>query len=284
MEEAAELLGRADFGLLVAEKRMELGYGHEIIAFAQSCRTLGDAFRGLSNSLRARTKGLSYYLETYGDTAGLVRQVPPDLQGRFPQASLTWASTTIRVFERITDKRWSPDLLTLIGKTFKDVGRVESALGCNVQCNSEIEGVFFDSALLDIEIPTWDNLLNALINEYLEGRYHAEDNDFLGQVRSCIASSLASGRSDISHVSAQLGLKPRTLQLKLQERGEKFSSLLQTARFAHAEALLQQSDLSMTEIAQRLGYRELSAFSRAFKRSHGISPTEWSRAPNSASE
>lgn len=45
MEEAATLLGRSDFGILVAKKRLELGYGHEIIAFAQSCRTLEDRCR-----------------------------------------------------------------------------------------------------------------------------------------------------------------------------------------------------------------------------------------------
>jgi len=51
--------------------------------------------------------------------------------------------------------------------------------------------------------------------------------------------------------------------------------LLGKARFELAETLLKQSDISMTEIAERLGYRELSAFSRAFKMAYGVAPSAW---------
>lgn len=109
MEEVATLLDRSDFGILVAKKRMELGYGHEIIAFAQSCHTLEDALRGITNSMRVRTKGLSYRLEVYGDTAGVVRVPPREFAGRYPQASLAWATAFINTFRHITDNRWTPD-------------------------------------------------------------------------------------------------------------------------------------------------------------------------------
>lgn len=275
MEEAGTLLGRSDFGLLVAEKRLELGYGHEIIAFAQSCRTLEDALRGMTNSLRARTKGLSYRLEVYGDTAGIVRVTPPEIAGRYPQASLAWAMTLINTFRRITDDRWSPDLFTLAGKRLDNVSNIERRLGCHVQFNAESEGVFFDVRHLSIEIPTWDNLLNGLLKEYLESRYHADDQDFVSTVKDHIGNALASGRSDIGHVAAQFGFKPRTLQLRLKDQGATFSDLLRDVRLELAETLLKQSDLSMTEIAERLGYRELSAFSRAFKTHYGVAPSEW---------
>jgi AraC-like DNA-binding protein len=48
--------------------------------------------------------------------------------------------------------------------------------------------------------------------------------------------------------------------------------LLRDVRLELAETLLKQSDLSMTEIADRLGYKELSAFSRAFKAHCGMAP------------
>jgi len=51
--------------------------------------------------------------------------------------------------------------------------------------------------------------------------------------------------------------------------------LLRDVRLELAQTLIRQSDLSMTEISERLGYRELSAFSRAFKTTHGVSPSAW---------
>jgi AraC-like DNA-binding protein len=272
MEEAARLLDRSDFGILVAKKRMELGYGHEIVAFAQSCHTLEEALRGITKSLRVRTKGLSYRLEVYGDTAGIVRATPRECAGRYPQASLAWAMTFINTFRRITENRWTPDLLTLEGKRLDNVPNIEGQLGCRLQFNAEEEGVFFDARHLSIEIPTWDNLLNGLLKEYLESRYHVDEQDFVSTVKAHIGNCLASGRSDIGYVAAQLGFQPRTLQLRLKGQGTTFSDLLRDVRLELAQTLLKQSDLSMTEIAERLGYRELSAFSRAFKTQSGMAP------------
>ena len=231
--------------------------------------------RGITNSLRARTKGLSYKLEIYGDTAGILRVTPPELAGRYPQASLAWAMTVISVFRRITNNLWSPDLFTLVGKRLDNVPNIERQLGCNLQFNAEAEGVFFDVRHLEIVLPAWDNLLNGLLKEYLESKYHADDHDFVSTVKLRIGSCLASGRCDVGYVSAQFGMKTRTFQLRLHEQGTSFSELLSKARFELAETLLKQSDISMTEIAERLGYRELSAFSRAFKTSYGVAPSEW---------
>jgi len=272
MEEAATLLGRSDFGILVAKKRMELGYGHEIIAFAQSCHTLEEALLGITKNLRVRTKGLNYRLEVYGDTAGIVRATPREFAGRYPQASLAWAMSFINTFRRITENRWTPDLLTLEGKRLENVPNIERQLGCRLQFNAEEEGVFFDARHLSIEIPTWDNLLNGLLKEYLESRYHVNEPDFLSAVKAQIGNCLASGRSDIGYVAAQLGFQPRTLQFRLKDQGTTFSDLLRDVRLELAENLLKQSDLSMTEIAARLGYRELSAFSRVFRAHNGMAP------------
>jgi len=114
--------------------------------------------------------------------------------------------------------------------------------------------------------------LNGLLKEYLESRYHVDEQDFVSSVKAHIGNCLASGRSDIGYVAAQLGFQPRTLQLRLKEQGTTFSDLLRDVRLELAETLLKQSDLSMTEIADRLGYRELSAFSRAFKAHCGMAP------------
>lgn len=45
--------------------------------------------------------------------------------------------------------------------------------------------------------------------------------------------------------------------------------------------LLRQSDLNMTEIAERTGFSTSRYFSTAFKKYTGITPTQYKESPNS---
>jgi AraC-like DNA-binding protein len=76
-------------------------------------------------------------------------------------------------------------------------------------------------------------------------------------------------------VAAALGLRRRTSARRLDEHGVSFHELLDEARFLAARNLLQISRVPVTEIAARLGYSDTPAFTRAFRRWAGTSPTEW---------
>jgi AraC-like DNA-binding protein len=54
-----------------------------------------------------------------------------------------------------------------------------------------------------------------------------------------------------------------------------FTQLLLDIRMEVAEQYLQNSTNTLEELSGILGYRNRSAFSRAFKRSHGESPEQW---------
>jgi transcriptional regulator GlxA family with amidase domain len=53
---------------------------------------------------------------------------------------------------------------------------------------------------------------------------------------------------------------------------------LLTWRMALAKDLLRQPDISLIEVAQRIGYKSASAFSTAFKRHQGEPPSHYARA------
>lgn len=69
-----------------------------------------------------------------------------------------------------------------------------------------------------------------------------------------------------------LNTSTRTLKRRLQEEGTTFRALLAESRGAMAEALLGDDRLSLTDVAERLGFSDLSSFSQAFKRWHGVAP------------
>jgi AraC-like DNA-binding protein len=70
-------------------------------------------------------------------------------------------------------------------------------------------------------------------------------------------------------------MSSRTLRRRLDEEGTSFRSLLEEVRQALAEELLATGGLSLEEIAERLGYGEVSNFIHAFKRWKGVPPRQY---------
>ncbi len=78
-------------------------------------------------------------------------------------------------------------------------------------------------------------------------------------------------------VAADLGIHPRTLRRRLAEEGTSFRALWNEARSTVAVDLLRNVGLTVEEVSTRLGYTEVSTFSHAFKRWHGVAPSAYSR-------
>jgi hypothetical protein len=72
-----------------------------------------------------------------------------------------------------------------------------------------------------------------------------------------------------------LHISPSTLQSRLTRHGASYLGLLDAIRKELAHSYLQQPSLSMTEITFLLGFGNVSNFTRAFKRWHGVPPTQF---------
>ena len=75
-------------------------------------------------------------------------------------------------------------------------------------------------------------------------------------------------------VAQIVNLSERSLQRKLAEAGTTFQSLRDRVRVDIALKYLRQSSLQASQIADIQVYSELSAFTPAFKRQHGVSPRQ----------
>ncbi|TFZ55089.1 AraC family transcriptional regulator, partial [Methylorubrum sp. Q1] len=81
-------------------------------------------------------------------------------------------------------------------------------------------------------------------------------------------------RSRISRIAQTLGTSQRTLSRRLTEEGLSFESVLEEMRRDLALRYLRDTRLSISRIAWLLGFREATAFTHAFRRWTGRSPTE----------
>jgi AraC-like DNA-binding protein len=78
---------------------------------------------------------------------------------------------------------------------------------------------------------------------------------------------------DVEQAALALGLSRRSLQRKLFSAGTTFEQERDQVRRDLAEALLLQSQLSLREVAERLGFAEQASFTRAFQRWTGSTPS-----------
>ncbi len=84
---------------------------------------------------------------------------------------------------------------------------------------------------------------------------------------------------NIDIVAKALNVSVRSLQRKLKESGVTFSALRVEFLIEQSKSLLDQPDLTMDMIAERLSFSDRAAFSRAFKRIVGVSPSQYRQQP-----
>jgi transcriptional regulator GlxA family with amidase domain len=90
-----------------------------------------------------------------------------------------------------------------------------------------------------------------------------------------ILASEFSRPNKVEDVARRVATSPRQLQRVFAEvDGRGFRSYLRRIRMCRAAELLATTDLPVKEIAQRVGYRDASQFSKAFKRTRGVTPSE----------
>ncbi|HEY6106565.1 MAG TPA: AraC family transcriptional regulator ligand-binding domain-containing protein [Anaeromyxobacteraceae bacterium] len=137
-------------------------------------------------------------------------------------------------------------------------------------------------AAWDLPTRSPDPGLSSLLEDHarrLAGAAAAED--LPGEVRAAVAADLPGREPSLAAVARRLGRSRRSLQRRLEECGTSFAKLVAAARRERAEAFLAR-DVSVAEVSWLVGFSEQSAFTRAFRRWTGRSPTQFRRGAATA--
>lgn len=79
----------------------------------------------------------------------------------------------------------------------------------------------------------------------------------------------------LATAAKDLHMSSRTLERRLNDQGLRYRDLRQRTHIAEAKRLLTSSSMSVSEIAHRLGYADVSSFTYAFKARTGFAPSTW---------
>ncbi len=277
LEVAAQQVGRSDFSLLLADRRLEINYARDAVLYMRAARNLELAVRGVLEHMRTRSLGIEYLLESEGNVAWISRSLGSKEDSRYPQGALLFFATISAVLRSLSESHWTLTSISMISRAPDNSAALDRYFGCPIDFNADQDAMYFPAHFLGYTLPARDDSVHALMSEYLASQYLEDKPDFRDSVKNIIMRNLALGRPDIEAASWRLPYRPRTIQRKLAERGTTYSEVLNEARFELAENLLLNSDNPLTYVAQRLCYKDLSAFSKAFKARYGTSPRDWRR-------
>ena len=98
---------------------------------------------------------------------------------------------------------------------------------------------------------------------------------FKREVEDAIGPLLGSAEVSIERVARTLGMSRQTLYRRLREEGTSFEEIIEAKRRQLAIRYIGLDRLPVKAVAYRLGFSDPAAFSRAFKRWTGFSPSEF---------
>jgi AraC-like DNA-binding protein len=197
------------------------------------------------------------------------------------------AATLVLRFRRVATAPQEPTLVRLARAPFHDDALAQSVFRAPIRYGEPHVEVQYPRAFLDARMTTTDPTLFALLAQQLEralglpaGEHRVlprAEEDMLARVRRELGTAIPRGEATLENVARAVGQSARSLQRRLAERGTSFQVIVDDARRAMAEELLAARRASVTEAAFAVGFADVAAFTRAFRRWNGVPPGEWSR-------
>lgn len=152
-----------------------------------------------------------------------------------------------------------------------DIGKVVSA-PCTFGADSN--QIRFPAALLDLALPAKANPAAADVRQLTRSIVaKRRETPVVDRLSQMVLRDLNSCAIEQERFAREMGMSSRTLRRKLTEQGSSFQQVLDECRMRQAVFEFRvRPDLSIAQIALRLGYAEHSNFTRAFHRWSGVSP------------
>ena len=218
----------------------------------------------LSQNDRGETEGLRYgYLqEQENELMSMVMSGAADAAEEFVGRLITAHKRASSVLLRIL-------VFNLLGTLFKCADRMNIS---GILENAELDTVFYSQDMDEIE-----KTVKHMFRQVCENAVGTEENRHLKalglKLMNYVDANYQETDLSLKTLSSVYGITVSYVSKIFKEQiGCNFSDYLTTKRMERAKQLLEESELSISEIAQRTGYVDSSTFIKNFKRTTKMTP------------
>jgi AraC-like DNA-binding protein len=262
------------FGLLVGRRATILSLGM-VGRLMQHSDTVGDALHALVSNLSIQNRGAVPSLIVSGDTAVFTYSVYQPEAESADQISDGAISVSVNALRALCGCDWNPVEVLLPRAVLADSEPYRRHFRAPVRFNQEIAAIVLPAHDLDFRIAGADPLLRAMLEERIEQMKGDSGPEFSDDIRRLLRTRLTSHRCSADDVAELMAIHRRTLNRRLRGSGTGYRAIANEIRFEIARQLLEDTRVPLCQIAAALGYSEASAFTRAFRRWSGGTPTAW---------
>jgi AraC-like DNA-binding protein len=262
------------FGLLVGRRATILSLGL-VGRLMQQSETVGDAMRALVSNLSIQNRGAVPSLTIRGDTALFTFSVYQPKAESADQISDGSLAVAVNALRALCGADWNPTEVLLPRASPVDQEPYRRHFRAPVRFNQESAIIVFPIRDLDIRIAEADPMMRALLEERIQQMKGSQGSEFSDDIRRLLRTRLTSNHCSAEDIADLLAMNRRTLSRRLKGNGMGYRAIANEIRFEIARQLLTDTQVPLGQIAAALGYSEASAFTRAFRRWSGRTPTAW---------
>lgn len=274
LQASATLSGNESFGLSMARKRLLSNLG-AVGLLIRDQETLRGSLALLVRYLAFLNGSLTLAVEEHADTV-IIRELLMSGSAHQPtrQRVELALGVMVRIIRQLIGRDWQPKRVCFEHAAPRDLSTHTQLFGHCVEFNCEFNGIVCATSDLDTRNEFADPAMVRYAQKLLDTAMQTSENAMLDDVRRTILLLLPSGRCSIEKVSEHLGVVPRTIQRRLTEKGQSFSTLMTEIRKELAARYVFESNRSLTEVAELLGFSAPSSFSRWYQMQFGCSAKE----------
>lgn len=279
VDRARKLSSEPGLGFLLG-LQMRISVHGNLGMAAMTASTVREALEVAVRFAPTRTNVIALRLHEEGETAALLIEERWPLEG---VADVVLCALVVGIWQ-IGNALTGESLTGDAEFTFAEPSYFPRFIGFapgGVRFSQPANRIVFDRRVLDLPVVLADPVAQKVARKQCEQALDAlgQEGQFVSRVRDAVRDEDGAFRS-VAEVAKVMRVSERTLKRRLAAFGTSYSEILDEHRRDEALLLLASPDVSVDEVALRLGYSDAANFTRAFRRWTGMSPRAHRRAPS----
>lgn len=256
-----------------AYRAQDLGLIGYIMAASDN---LGVALECITRYGRILSDDVQFSLHPGGDTVALDVSAPIDL-AVFGHPIVVRLTVVLSIIRDITESDILPVAVHLPLAPPPDPEPYLEFFRVPPHFNSKAAALVLRAGDLRRPIPSADIALSHYLKNYARSILETipPEGSLAHRIARILMVRLPAGDPGIDAVAVTLGMNTRTVQRRLKQEGTTYRNVRDSFRHSTARQLLGNPGVPIKEIAFLLGYQELGAFYRAFRRWETVSPMDF---------
>jgi AraC-like DNA-binding protein len=284
LEDCAVQLGCPDFGLRLSSYQ-DIDILGPAAMIARYSDTVGDSLKSIASYLYVHTSGAVVRVTPVDeDLTSLSFEVV--LPGLHAKRQINELSVGIgqSMLEMLIGPGFRCQRVQFMHRRPDEVKPLIQRFGPRLEFGHAVNALILESTNLERPVATANTEFRQIALGYIREHLGDAEDNRLRRVVLLVHQFLPTGRCSLHTVAEVLNMHPRTLQRELASFGKEFRSIVDRIRQDLAVDYLANSDASLTQVADMLGYGDQAAFNNAFRRWHGVAPGKWRKARLMGSE